>query len=132
MNLFLVQIVCLLCATGLSHDLRWHIEIHPSYYTSFWCYNSWHCICQNRHTIDCCQMFLSKLESFCDNHLRSSYFFFQGIATSGFYPGMVYYLSSFYCRKRQPFRVAIFFGAATLSGAFGSLLVSICESETQD
>ncbi|GLB41450.1 putative major facilitator superfamily protein [Lyophyllum shimeji] len=48
--------------------------------------------------------------------------FFLGLFEGGIYPGIVLYLSSFYPRHRLQLRIATFFSAASLSGAFGGLL----------
>jgi len=50
--------------------------------------------------------------------------FFLGIAESGFAPGVVFYLSMWYKRNEQHYRIALFVSAATLAGAFGGLFVS--------
>lgn len=48
--------------------------------------------------------------------------FFLGIAESGLFPGVVFYLSMWYKRSEQHYRVALFFSAASLAGAFGGVL----------
>ncbi|KAF8585716.1 MFS general substrate transporter [Ramaria rubella] len=45
-----------------------------------------------------------------------------GIAEAGLFPGVVYYLSLWYPRHELQYRVGIFFGAASLAGAFSGLL----------
>ncbi|PYH35258.1 allantoate permease family MFS transporter [Aspergillus neoniger CBS 115656] len=45
-----------------------------------------------------------------------------GIAESGLFPGVVFYLSMWYKRNEQHYRVALFFSAASLAGAFGGIL----------
>ncbi|KAL5342412.1 major facilitator superfamily domain-containing protein [Aspergillus crustosus] len=45
-----------------------------------------------------------------------------GIAGSGLFPGVVFYLSMWYKRNEQHYRVALFFSAASLAGAFGGIL----------
>jgi len=45
-----------------------------------------------------------------------------GVAEAGLFPGVVYYLTIWYPRSMLQFRVGIFFGAATLAGAFSGLL----------
>ncbi|KAJ3518893.1 hypothetical protein NMY22_g13452 [Coprinellus aureogranulatus] len=45
-----------------------------------------------------------------------------GAAEAGFYPGVVYYLSLWYPRYKLQTRVAAFFGAASMAGAFSGLL----------
>ena len=49
--------------------------------------------------------------------------FFLGAAESGFLPGVMFYLSMWYKRNEQFYRISLFFTAATLSGAFGGLFV---------
>ncbi|RMD41902.1 hypothetical protein DV735_g3204, partial [Chaetothyriales sp. CBS 134920] len=48
--------------------------------------------------------------------------FFLGVSESGLFPGIVYYLSMWYKRDERHFRVALFFSAAALAGAFGGIL----------
>ncbi|KAF9456650.1 major facilitator superfamily domain-containing protein [Collybia nuda] len=48
--------------------------------------------------------------------------FLLGLFEGGIFPAIILYLSSFYPRQRLQLRVAIFFSAASLSGAFGGLL----------
>jgi MFS family permease len=48
--------------------------------------------------------------------------FFLGLAESGLFPGVVFYLSMWYKRNEQHYRVALFFSAASLAGAFGGVL----------
>lgn len=50
--------------------------------------------------------------------------FFLGVTESGFAPGVLYYLSMWYKRSEQHYRVALFFAAPTLAGAFGGIFVS--------
>lgn len=45
-----------------------------------------------------------------------------GMAEAGLFPGVNYYLSCWYKRSEFGLRAAIFFSAATASGAFGGLL----------
>ncbi|KAF7315092.1 hypothetical protein MIND_00023400 [Mycena indigotica] len=45
-----------------------------------------------------------------------------GIAEAGLFPGVVYYLTLWYPRHMLQWRVGIFFGAASLAGAFGGTL----------
>ncbi|KZP18735.1 MFS general substrate transporter [Athelia psychrophila] len=47
---------------------------------------------------------------------------FLGLAEAGLFPGVTYYISLWYPRAEQAKRVAIFFSAATVAGAFGGLL----------
>ncbi|KAF7298351.1 MFS domain-containing protein [Mycena kentingensis (nom. inval.)] len=48
--------------------------------------------------------------------------FFLGLLEGGVFPGLVLYLSFFYPRMRLQTRIATFFSAASLSGAFGGLI----------
>ncbi|KAK1225609.1 hypothetical protein PQX77_011436 [Marasmius sp. AFHP31] len=48
--------------------------------------------------------------------------FFLGVTESGLFPGVVYYLSMWYKREERVYRVALFFSAASLAGAFGGIL----------
>ena len=50
--------------------------------------------------------------------------FFLGVTESGFFPGAVFYLSMWYKRNEQHYRIALLVSAATLAGAFGGLFVS--------
>ncbi|TFK30775.1 MFS general substrate transporter [Coprinopsis marcescibilis] len=47
-----------------------------------------------------------------------------GLAEAGLYPGVVFYISSWYKRSETGFRVAVFFSSATVAGAFGGLLAA--------
>ena len=51
--------------------------------------------------------------------------FFLGVAESGLFPGIVFYFSMWYKRSEQHFRVALFFSAAALAGAFGGILAYV-------
>lgn len=51
-----------------------------------------------------------------------------GITESGLFPGVVFYLSMWYKRNEQHYRVALFFSAASLAGAFGGVLAWVCSS----
>lgn len=44
--------------------------------------------------------------------------FFLGATEAGLFPGVVYYLSCWYKRKEQHFRISIFFSAASLAGKY--------------
>ncbi|KAI9047020.1 hypothetical protein LZ554_009094 [Drepanopeziza brunnea f. sp. 'monogermtubi'] len=48
--------------------------------------------------------------------------FFLGVTESGLFPGVVFYLSMWYKRTEVHYRVALFFSAASLAGAFGGIL----------
>ncbi|KAI0731136.1 MFS nicotinic acid transporter-like protein Tna1 [Earliella scabrosa] len=48
--------------------------------------------------------------------------FFLGVTESGLFPGVVFYLSMWYKRHERVYRVALFFSAASLAGAFGGIL----------
>lgn len=45
-----------------------------------------------------------------------------GLFEAGLFPGITYYLTNLYPRKEIQTRIAIFFSAATIAGAFGGLL----------
>ncbi|KAI0325823.1 MFS general substrate transporter [Cubamyces sp. BRFM 1775] len=45
-----------------------------------------------------------------------------GVAEAGLFPGVVYYLTLWYPRHMIQYRVGVFFGGATLAGAFSGLL----------
>ncbi|KAF9220039.1 MFS general substrate transporter [Gyrodon lividus] len=45
-----------------------------------------------------------------------------GVAEAGLFPGVVYYLTLWYPRHMLQYRVGLFFGAATIAGAFSGLL----------
>lgn len=47
--------------------------------------------------------------------------FFLGVTESGLFPGVVFYLSMWYKRTETHYRVALFFSAASLAGAFGGI-----------
>ena len=51
--------------------------------------------------------------------------FFLGVTESGLFPGVVYYLSMWYKREERVYRVALFFSAASLAGAFGGILAFV-------
>ncbi|TFK77220.1 MFS general substrate transporter [Pluteus cervinus] len=47
-----------------------------------------------------------------------------GLFEAGMYPGIVFYISSWYTRSEMGLRVAIFFSSATVAGAFSGLLAA--------
>lgn len=53
--------------------------------------------------------------------------FFLGVAESGFFPGATYLLTIWYKRYEVQGRMAIFYAAASLSGAFSGLLAYAIE-----
>ncbi|KAK2808511.1 hypothetical protein FQN50_004720 [Emmonsiellopsis sp. PD_5] len=53
--------------------------------------------------------------------------FFLGASESGLFPGVVFYLSMWYKRNEQHYRVALFFSAASLAGAFGGILAWVVQ-----
>ncbi|EJD01969.1 MFS general substrate transporter [Fomitiporia mediterranea MF3/22] len=50
-----------------------------------------------------------------------------GVAEAGLFPGVVYYLTFWYPRYKLQYRVGLFFGAATIAGAFSGLLAFAIE-----
>ncbi|KAL5488440.1 hypothetical protein ACEPAI_6558 [Sanghuangporus weigelae] len=52
---------------------------------------------------------------------------FLGLVEGPMFPGIVLYLSGFYTRKELSLRIAMFFSAASLSGAFSGLLAAAIE-----
>lgn len=50
--------------------------------------------------------------------------FILGVIESGFFPGVLFLLSSWYKREELSKRFAIFYSASIISGAFGGILVS--------
>ncbi|KAG8735205.1 hypothetical protein FRC12_018179 [Ceratobasidium sp. 428] len=48
--------------------------------------------------------------------------FFLGTAEAGLFPGVIYVFSVYYRRRERHWRVAVFFGGAAVSGAFGGVL----------
>lgn len=50
--------------------------------------------------------------------------FFLGLFEGGLFPGVILYLSTFYRRQQLTLRIAMFFAAASLSGAFSGLLAA--------
>ncbi|KZT38162.1 MFS general substrate transporter [Sistotremastrum suecicum HHB10207 ss-3] len=51
-----------------------------------------------------------------------------GFFEAGLFPGVAYYLSCWYKRSELGLRIALFFSAATVSGAFGGLLAAAIEN----
>ena len=51
--------------------------------------------------------------------------FFLGMTESGLFPGVVFYLSMWYKREEQHYRISLFFSAASLAGAFGGVLAYV-------
>jgi MFS family permease len=47
---------------------------------------------------------------------------FLGMAESGFYPGVIFYLTTFYKRSELAGRLAIFYAASSIAGAFTGLI----------
>ena len=50
--------------------------------------------------------------------------FFLGVTESGLFPGVMFYFSMWYKRNEQQYRIALFFSASLVAGAFGGLFVS--------
>ncbi|KAI1332368.1 major facilitator superfamily domain-containing protein [Xylariaceae sp. FL0255] len=48
--------------------------------------------------------------------------FFLGLAEAGLFPGTTFYFTMWYKRRERQYRVALFFSAAALAGAFGGAL----------
>ncbi|GAA6059484.1 hypothetical protein JCM10212_002227 [Sporobolomyces blumeae] len=49
---------------------------------------------------------------------------FLGLCEAGLFPGLILYLSMFYRRRELQTRISVFFGSASLSGAFSGLLAA--------
>ena len=47
---------------------------------------------------------------------------FLGLAEGGLFPGVAFIITTWYKRSETGFRIALFFSAATIAGAFGGLL----------
>lgn len=47
---------------------------------------------------------------------------FLGLTEAGLFPGVTYYISLWYPRAARGKRIAIFFSAVTVAGAFGGIL----------
>lgn len=56
--------------------------------------------------------------------------FVLGMTESGLFPGVVFYLSMWYRREEQHFRISLFFSAASLAGAFGGVLAWVRKSSS--
>ncbi|KAN0091265.1 Major facilitator superfamily domain containing protein [Tylopilus felleus] len=52
---------------------------------------------------------------------------FLGLTEAGLFPGVTYYISLWYPRSERAMRIAIFFSAATVAGAFGGVLAYAIE-----
>ncbi|KAL1743407.1 major facilitator superfamily domain-containing protein [Schizophyllum fasciatum] len=61
------------------------------------------CLCNNYHDLVIARIFL-------------------GLTEAGLFPGVTFYLSLWYRRREVSSRIAIFFSAATVAGAFGGIL----------
>ena len=48
--------------------------------------------------------------------------FLLGIFQCGFFPAFTYYISLWYCKKEQAFRLGFFWSFSALAGAFGGLI----------
>jgi MFS family permease len=51
-----------------------------------------------------------------------------GLSESGFFPAATYLLTTWYCRFEVQTRLAIFFSAASMAGAFSGLLAFAIEN----
>ncbi len=47
---------------------------------------------------------------------------FLGMAESGFYPGVIFYLTTFYTRSELAGRLSIYYAASEIAGAFTGLI----------
>lgn len=47
---------------------------------------------------------------------------FLGMAESGFYPGVIFYLTTFYKRSELAGRLSVFYAASVIAGAFTGLI----------
>ncbi|KAJ0418922.1 major facilitator superfamily domain-containing protein [Aspergillus carlsbadensis] len=47
---------------------------------------------------------------------------FLGVTEAGLFPGVAFYITTWYCRHEAQFRQALFFSAASVAGAFSGLL----------
>ncbi|KIK07427.1 hypothetical protein K443DRAFT_129105 [Laccaria amethystina LaAM-08-1] len=54
--------------------------------------------------------------------------FLLGITEGGLYPGIVFYISSWYKRSEMGSRIAIFFSSAAIAGAFSGLLAAAIDT----
>lgn len=52
---------------------------------------------------------------------------FLGLTEAGLFPGVTYYISLWYPKAERSLRIAIFFSAATVAGAFGGILAYAIE-----
>jgi MFS family permease len=78
-------------------------------------------------TLTLCWGIVSTLQGVSQN--LSGFFaarFFLGVAESGLFPGVVYYFSMWYKRRERQYRIALFFSAASLAGAFGGIFAYVC------
>ncbi|KAG2222476.1 hypothetical protein INT45_013389 [Circinella minor] len=48
--------------------------------------------------------------------------FFLGVTEAGLFPGVIYYMTLWYTRREIATRISLFFGCATVAGAFGGVL----------
>ena len=58
--------------------------------------------------------------------------FFLGVAESGFFPGATFLLTLWYKRYEVQRRMAVFYAAASMSGAFSGLLAFAIETMDGD
>ena len=56
--------------------------------------------------------------------------FFLGMAESGLFPGILFYLSMWYKRNEQLYRIALFSSSVSLAGAFGGFFVSYARASS--
>ncbi|KAJ9633858.1 hypothetical protein H2204_006644 [Knufia peltigerae] len=88
-------------------------KVGPKYYIPFLCF-SWGVITTLQSQVKSYSGFLA---------VR----FFLGLMEGGIFPGIILYLSSFYRRSDLSLRIALFWSAASLSGAFSGLLAAAIE-----
>lgn len=58
----------------------------------------------------------------CDGFEGVQYNLERALLTFWHQPGVMFYLSMWYIRRERQFRIAMFFSAAALAGAFGGIL----------
>ncbi|KAL2841991.1 major facilitator superfamily domain-containing protein [Aspergillus pseudodeflectus] len=56
---------------------------------------------------------------------------FLGVTEAGLFPGVAFYITTWYCRHEAQFRQALFFSAASVAGAFSGLLAFAIAAKLQ-